>query len=34
VPASPPIAAFAPDGTFVALLEEKDGEARPLAVFA
>ncbi|HEY1321412.1 MAG TPA: tRNA pseudouridine(55) synthase TruB, partial [Streptosporangiaceae bacterium] len=34
VPASPPIAAFASDGTFVALLEEKDGEARPLAVFA
>jgi hypothetical protein len=32
--ASAPIAAFAPDGTFVALLEEKDGQARPLAVFA
>jgi len=31
---SAPIAAFAPDGTFVALLEEKDGQARPLAVFA
>jgi tRNA pseudouridine55 synthase len=33
-PGSAPIAAFAPDGTFVALLEEKDGQARPLAVFA
>jgi tRNA pseudouridine55 synthase len=28
-----PVAAFAPDGTFVALLEAKDGQARPLAVF-
>jgi tRNA pseudouridine55 synthase len=28
-----PVAAFAPDGTFVALVEEENGEARPLAVF-
>jgi tRNA pseudouridine55 synthase len=31
---SAPIAAFAPDGTLVALLEERAGYARPLAVFA
>jgi tRNA pseudouridine55 synthase len=29
-----PIAAFAPDGTLVALLTEESGEAKPLAVFA
>ena len=29
-----PVAAFAPDGTLVALLAEQDGAARPLAVFA
>jgi tRNA pseudouridine55 synthase len=28
-----PVAAFAPDGTFVALLEDRDGVARALAVF-
>jgi tRNA pseudouridine55 synthase len=28
-----PVAAFGPDGTLIALVEEKDGEARPLAVF-
>jgi tRNA pseudouridine55 synthase len=28
-----PVAAFAPDGTLVALLEDKAGAARPLAVF-
>jgi tRNA pseudouridine55 synthase len=28
-----PVAAFAPDGTFVALVEESAGQARPLAVF-
>ncbi len=28
-----PVAAFGPDGTFIALVEEKDGVARPLAVF-
>jgi tRNA pseudouridine55 synthase len=28
-----PVAAFAPDGTFIALVEERDGEVRPLAVF-
>jgi tRNA pseudouridine55 synthase len=28
-----PVAAFAPDGTLVALLEDKAGSARPLAVF-
>jgi tRNA pseudouridine55 synthase len=28
-----PIAAFAPDGTLIALLEERAGSARPLAVF-
>ncbi|HJY01517.1 MAG TPA: tRNA pseudouridine(55) synthase TruB [Streptosporangiaceae bacterium] len=29
-----PMAAFAPDGSLVALLAEQDGQARPLAVFA
>jgi tRNA pseudouridine55 synthase len=29
-----PVAAFAPDGTLVALLTDADGKARPLAVFA
>lgn len=29
-----PVAAFAPDGSLVALLAEQDGQARPLAVFA
>jgi tRNA pseudouridine55 synthase len=29
-----PVAAFAPDGTLVALLTDADGRARPLAVFA
>ena len=29
-----PIAAYAPDGTLVALLAEQDGQARPLVVFA
>jgi tRNA pseudouridine55 synthase len=33
-PPSAPIAAFAPDGTLVALLTEDAGFARPLAVFA
>jgi tRNA pseudouridine55 synthase len=28
-----PVAAFGPDGTLIALVEEKDGVARPLAVF-
>ncbi|MFE0464656.1 tRNA pseudouridine(55) synthase TruB [Kitasatospora sp. NPDC058965] len=28
-----PIAAFGPDGTFLALVEEKGGQARPVAVF-
>jgi tRNA pseudouridine55 synthase len=28
-----PVAAFGPDGTLIALVEEQDGEARPLAVF-
>jgi tRNA pseudouridine55 synthase len=28
-----PVAAFGPDGTLIALIEEKDGQARPLAVF-
>jgi tRNA pseudouridine55 synthase len=32
--ASGPTAAFAPDGSLVALLAEQDGQARPLAVFA
>ncbi|MBO0774914.1 MAG: tRNA pseudouridine(55) synthase TruB [Actinobacteria bacterium] len=27
------VAAFAPDGTFIALTEERDGRARPVAVF-
>jgi tRNA pseudouridine55 synthase len=30
---SGPVAAFAPDGTLIALVQEKDGVARPLAVF-
>jgi len=38
LPAGPgapgPTAAFAPDGSLVALLTEQDGQARPLAVFA
>ncbi|HLK02507.1 MAG TPA: tRNA pseudouridine(55) synthase TruB [Streptosporangiaceae bacterium] len=29
-----PVAAFAPDGTLVALIEDRGGKARPLAVFA
>jgi tRNA pseudouridine55 synthase len=29
-----PTAAYAPDGTLVALLAEQDGQARPLVVFA
>jgi tRNA pseudouridine55 synthase len=29
-----PIAAFAPDGTLVALLEERGSVAKPIAVFA
>jgi tRNA pseudouridine55 synthase len=28
-----PVAALAPDGSLVALVEEHDGRARPLAVF-
>ena len=28
-----PVAAFGPDGALIALVEEKDGQARPLAVF-
>jgi tRNA pseudouridine55 synthase len=28
-----PVAALAPDGTLVALVEDRDGRARPLAVF-
>ena len=28
-----PVAAFGPDGALIALLEERDGQARPLAVF-
>jgi tRNA pseudouridine55 synthase len=28
-----PVAAFGPDGTLIALVEEKEGRARPLAVF-
>jgi tRNA pseudouridine55 synthase len=28
-----PVAAFGPDGTLIALVEEKDGQVRPLAVF-
>lgn len=28
-----PVAAFGPDGTLIALVQEKDGAARPLAVF-
>jgi len=30
----PPTAAYAPDGSLVALLAERDGQARPLVVFA
>ena len=33
-PAAQPTAAYAPDGTLVALLTEQDGQARPLVVFA
>jgi tRNA pseudouridine55 synthase len=33
VPGSGPVAAFAPDGSLVALLTEEGGQARPLAVF-
>jgi tRNA pseudouridine55 synthase len=29
-----PEAAFAPDGTLIALVEERDGQTRPLVVFA
>jgi tRNA pseudouridine55 synthase len=32
--ATGPTAAFAPDGTLIALLAEQDGQARPLVVFA
>jgi tRNA pseudouridine55 synthase len=28
------VAAFAPDGTLIALVEERDGEVRPVVVFA
>ena len=28
-----PVAAFGPDGTFIALIEDKGGRARPVAVF-
>ena len=28
-----PAAAFAPDGTLIALVEEKDGQTRPVVVF-
>jgi tRNA pseudouridine55 synthase len=28
-----PVAAFGPDGTLIALVQEKDGVTRPLAVF-
>jgi tRNA pseudouridine55 synthase len=28
-----PVAAFAPDGSLIALLTEEAGQARPLAVF-
>jgi tRNA pseudouridine55 synthase len=31
--AAGPVAAFGPDGSLIALVEEKDGVARPLAVF-
>jgi tRNA pseudouridine55 synthase len=33
VPAAGPVAAFAPDGSLIALLTEEAGQARPLAVF-
>ena len=33
VPGAGPVAAFAPDGTLIALLTEEGGQARPLAVF-
>jgi tRNA pseudouridine55 synthase len=33
VPGTGPVAAFAPDGSLVALLAEEGGQARPLAVF-
>jgi tRNA pseudouridine55 synthase len=33
VPGAGPVAAFAPDGTFIALLTEEGGQVRPLAVF-
>jgi tRNA pseudouridine55 synthase len=33
VPGTGPVAAFAPDGTLIALLTEEGGQARPLAVF-
>ncbi|HEX6447446.1 MAG TPA: tRNA pseudouridine(55) synthase TruB [Streptosporangiales bacterium] len=29
-----PVAVYAPDGTFLALVEDRDGRAKPLAVFA
>jgi hypothetical protein len=29
-----PVAAYAPDGTLVALVTEESGQARPLVVFA
>jgi hypothetical protein len=29
-----PVAAYAPDGTLIALLTEESGQARPLVVFA
>ena len=34
VPATGPTAAYAPDGTLVALLAEDAAQARPLVVFA
>jgi tRNA pseudouridine55 synthase len=33
-PAPGPTAAYAPDGTLIALVTEESGEARPLVVFA
>jgi tRNA pseudouridine55 synthase len=34
VPAAGPSAAYAPDGTLIALVTEESGQARPLVVFA
>jgi tRNA pseudouridine55 synthase len=30
---SGPVAAFGPDGALIALIQDQDGQARPLAVF-